>query len=113
MISLKYIKVWSGFPLMSAYVRFQPSYSSNIGAKGNARPSLKAQEQKPNPPWRDHKALLRIPRIQIHPVTLTMKNLQTFASQNPFWTSAQTSCCTTFLPKYPATEWQAVTPLLG
>lgn len=45
-------------------------------------------------------------------MTLTTKTLQTFACQNPFWTSAQTSCCTIFLPKYPAAESQAVTPHL-
>lgn len=45
MISLKHIKVWSGFPLTPVYLRFQPNYLCNIGAKGNARASPKAQEQ--------------------------------------------------------------------
>lgn len=47
MISLKYIKVWSGFPLMPVYLLISTKlFVFNVGAKRHAKPSSKAQKQK-------------------------------------------------------------------
>lgn len=115
-IPLKYIKVWSLFPLGQCNYPFEPRDSCLmlvLSSMPDQAPKYQNWSQKNkwegNPPQEYLRLVNRVPRTQIYPVTLTTKTPQTFACQNPLWTSAWTSCCTIFLPKYRITKSQTIT----